>query len=202
MEESDLFKTLVFPADQEILILNVPADVMIPKRAVTKISSLKGRCRFAAVFTLSQEELRKMLPDIAEITDENTNLWICYPKKSSSLNSDLSREFVWKIMQPLGLGPASQKSVDATWSALRFKLASVIVRKAPFVSLYIDFTNRIVTLPDDVKVVLDADHLVDVFSKMSFTHKKEYIEAIIEAKKLETRGKRIRQMVEILKSKK
>jgi hypothetical protein len=140
--------------------------------------------------------------DIIKITSENTSLWICYPKKSSSFNSDLSREIVWEVMEPLGLGPVSQKSIDGTWSALRFKLASMIVRRAPVDSPYIDLINRVVTLPADVKDELEVNGLLDIFSKMSFTHKKEYIEAVIEANKPETREKRIRQMVEILHNRK
>ena len=48
-------------------------------------------------------------------------LWVCYPKKSAKIESDLSRDVIWELMQDSGLRPVTQVSIDKTWSALHFR---------------------------------------------------------------------------------
>jgi hypothetical protein len=49
--------------------------------------------------------------------------WFGYPKLSSALAGDLSREVVWQVVSARGLRPVSQVAMDETWSALRFRPA-------------------------------------------------------------------------------
>ncbi len=65
-----------------------------------------------------------------------------------------------------------------------------------------DSEKRIVEVPKDFADSLKKADLTEVFSKMSFTHQKEYVRAIIEAKKEETRIRRIEKFVESIKEKK
>lgn len=59
-----------------------------------------------------------------------------------------------------------------------------------------DKEPRIVEIPQDVKEAFDLNPgTEDLFRRYSFTHQKEYISTIIEAKKKETREKRIAQMI-------
>ena len=46
-------------------------------------------------------------------------LWLAYPKKSGAIRSDLSRDQGWGTLEPHGLLPVTQVTLDATWSALR-----------------------------------------------------------------------------------
>ena len=48
-------------------------------------------------------------------------LWISYPKRSSKVKTDLSRDVGWDVVANAGLRPVTQVSVDETWSALRFR---------------------------------------------------------------------------------
>ncbi len=48
-------------------------------------------------------------------------LWIASPKKTSGVESDLSRDVGWEPLERAGYHPVTQVSVDDTWSALRFK---------------------------------------------------------------------------------
>jgi hypothetical protein len=50
-------------------------------------------------------------------------LWTCYPKLTSASAGELSRDVLWKAMEPHGLRPVSMVAIDATWSGMRFKLA-------------------------------------------------------------------------------
>ena len=65
-----------------------------------------------------------------------------------------------------------------------------------------DLEKRTVEVPKDFADALKKVNLQDVFSKMSFTHQKEYVRAIVEAKKEETRIRRIEKTIEQLISKK
>ena len=64
-----------------------------------------------------------------------------------------------------------------------------------------DLEKRVVEVPKDFADALKKTDLTEVFSKMSFTHQKEYVRAIIEAKKEETRIRRIEKTIEQLISK-
>jgi Domain of unknown function (DUF1905)/Bacteriocin-protection, YdeI or OmpD-Associated len=64
-----------------------------------------------------------------------------------------------------------------------------------------DDAPRVVQLPDDLTALLNknpqADHF---FRKLSYTHKKEYVEWINSAKKQETRQKRLEKTIAMLGS--
>ena len=68
------------------------------------------------------------------------------------------------------------------------------------VTVEADAAPREVEVPADVAEALKAAKLSAVFEKLSYTHRKEYINAIAEAKKPETRARRIAKMIGELKS--
>jgi len=65
-----------------------------------------------------------------------------------------------------------------------------------------DLEKRTVEVPKDLAVALKKAGLTHVFAKMSFTHQKEYVNAVNEAKKAETRIRRIEKTIEMLAEKK
>lgn len=67
------------------------------------------------------------------------------------------------------------------------------------VELCEDTQERIVEIPTDVKILFDAhDAAKKLFDEMSFTHRKEYIRWITDAKKPETRENRKLKMIEMI----
>jgi len=48
--------------------------------------------------------------------------WIAYPK-GAQLGTDLNRDTLSKLVQPEGIQPVRQISLDDTWSAMRFRPA-------------------------------------------------------------------------------
>lgn len=60
------------------------------------------------------------------------------------------------------------------------------------VAMEVDTKPRTVTVPRDLAEALDVDEAATAaFDKLSFTHKREYVEWIEEAKRPETRARRI-----------
>ncbi|MBX7171437.1 MAG: YdeI/OmpD-associated family protein [Pyrinomonadaceae bacterium] len=64
-----------------------------------------------------------------------------------------------------------------------------------------DDAPRTVEVPADLAEALKNADLTEAFEKMSFTHRKEYVNAVIEAKKPETRLRRIEKTIEKLSTK-
>ncbi len=71
------------------------------------------------------------------------------------------------------------------------------------VSVEEDVEERVITVPAELKRALKENpEAKAVFEKLSYTHKREYVTWINEAKKDETRARRIAQTVERLKQSK
>lgn len=65
--------------------------------------------------------LTATLPTTLAQIREGAILWLAYPKLSSSLASDLSRDTIRSIVPHYGHDTVSQIAIDADWSALRLK---------------------------------------------------------------------------------
>jgi hypothetical protein len=62
-----------------------------------------------------------------------------------------------------------------------------------------DETVRTVAVPAQFEKLIKKEGLLPIFKKLSYTHRKEYCRWITEAKKQETRLKRLERAIEMLK---
>jgi hypothetical protein len=67
------------------------------------------------------------------------------------------------------------------------------------VVLWKDEEERTVDVPTPFQKLMKQEGLLPVFEKLSYTHRKEYCRWIREAKKEETRSRRLGQAIEMLK---
>ena len=67
------------------------------------------------------------------------------------------------------------------------------------VTLEVDRTERAVAVPDDLCAALHEAGLSARFDGLSFTHRREYVTWITDAKKPDTRARRITQTIERLR---
>jgi hypothetical protein len=67
-------------------------------------------------------------------------------------------------------------------------------------TITLDTTPRTVDVPDDAAAALTKAKLRAKFDALAYTHQKEHVQAITEAKKPETRAKRIQAMLSMLRS--
>lgn len=78
--------------------------------------------------------------------------------------------------------------------------AGVAAGDSVTVAVALDSAPRVVDVPPDFKQALARDAVAQThFEKLSYSHKREYVEAIVEAKRPETRARRIAKAVEILR---
>ncbi len=61
--------------------------------------------------------------------------------------------------------------------------------------LKFDSAPRTIEAPDDLNQALAAAGMRDMFDSMSFTHRKEWINAVLDAKRPQTRAKRVNDCV-------
>lgn len=64
-----------------------------------------------------------------------------------------------------------------------------------------DIEERLVGIPGDFKTLLLKEKLLPYFESLAFTHRKEFVRWIEEAKKAETRQRRLEKAIEMLKNK-
>ena len=85
-----------------------------------------GRYDFVQLFVKSISELAEPGSVALKAVTYDGPLWIWYCKRSSKVDTDISRETGWDVISQAGLRPVAQISIDETWSALRFRPAERI----------------------------------------------------------------------------
>ncbi len=73
----------------------------------------------AIIFLRSRADVQENLPGMLASLTAETLLWLAYPKGGAA---DINRDSLWELVQPMNLRPVRQIALDATWSALRFRL--------------------------------------------------------------------------------
>lgn len=72
----------------------------------------------ALLFCLSSADLDELLPPAQKALGDGL-LWVCWPKKTSGVPTDLTEDVVRKVALARGLVDTKVCAVDATWSGLR-----------------------------------------------------------------------------------
>jgi hypothetical protein len=150
--------------------------------------------------------MEKELNKILKLIKENITLWIYYPKITSGLQTDLSRDKGWeKLLDHEEMRWLSLISFDDTWSAFACRLMTSVDEKRNAKKTtrpIIDFINpekKLVRLPEDFADILKKNKKTEsFFNSLSFTNRKEYVEWIITAKREETRNARLAGSIERL----
>jgi hypothetical protein len=75
----------------------------------------------ALLFAAGSADLQSQYTIAKPALAPTTMLWVMYPKKSSGIKTDLSREEGWSVITVDGWQGVRQIAVDETWSALRYK---------------------------------------------------------------------------------
>ncbi|MBX3259494.1 MAG: DUF1905 domain-containing protein [Labilithrix sp.] len=88
----------------------------------TKTTASPKRADAVLAFAASRAALTALLPKVVSVAG-STPLWIAYPKTTSGVKTDLTRDVGWEAVERAGLRAVTQVAVDDTWSALRFRPA-------------------------------------------------------------------------------
>jgi hypothetical protein len=176
------------------LTMEIPLDVSVSHE-------LQGTFQQIHCFVSNRAELERLVPQAIPALESPGFFWIYFPKKSSKMQTDLSRDTGWETMREAGFRPVSLIALDDTWSALAFHRASAVPsrstsRKHQENKKYIDRKRRTLKLPPDLgKQFAHNRRAAERFRRLSFTHRREYVEWILEAKRPDTRTRRIKKLV-------
>ena len=84
------------------------------------LSGLFSRLDFIQLFATERRRLERQLSALKQRLAPAGMLWICWPKKAPSLETDLTREVVRAAGLHAGLVDVKVCAVDADWSGLQF----------------------------------------------------------------------------------
>ncbi|OQP40714.1 hypothetical protein A4H97_13910 [Niastella yeongjuensis] len=191
IKEGFTLRTINAPADFKKELGPLPDDV--------SISPTAKNYQQIHWFLLNKAQLDKELPKVLPLVKEDVLCWCYYPKGTSSLQTDLTRDKGWdNLLKQPQVHWITLVSFNDTWSVFAFRLKTEADKKKaanqterPILE-YIDPLKKIVRLPDDLQAVLAKNKKAGTyFESLPFSHKKEYVEWIVTAKRAETREKRI-----------
>lgn len=187
-----------------LVLIHAPDDCVHLLDDVALITHATGEkpASQLVLFAVSSNELAHELGILKDYISPETLFWVCYPKKSGAIASDLILMRSWDVVTEAGFRGQTSVSINDDWSALRLTNAP---KARPSIcdlpmeerkSEGIDYVNRTVQLPPDaLKMTGGYPGLSAFFDSLSFTAKKEFALSIADAKKEETRRKRIEKMI-------
>jgi hypothetical protein len=125
MNVNAIAKKLGMKASMRALLIAAPTgylEMLAPLPEDVVVSDvMKGTHQFVQFFATRKSEIKKSVPMLLKHAAPGALFWITYPKKTSGVESDPSREMVWDAMSGTGWRAVSQIAIDKVWSALRFR---------------------------------------------------------------------------------
>ncbi len=201
-----ILEKLQLKDEKNLLIQGLPSTV---EKQFVKLSFAKNvtpllksrKIDFALVFAISHKQLKDILRDVVPALQQDAKLWVAYPKVSSKIVSDLSRDCNWECISQYGLEGIRLITLDSIWTATRFKKAEHI--KIPSIShdiAGVEIDNRnLINTPAELEQLFNNNKPAKAFFEtLSATNKKEYITWITGAKKEETKLARLEATIDKL----
>lgn len=203
IKNGDILYTLNAPKDFNKSLQGLPAGV--------KITSSGNPYNQVHWFVMNKAQMEKEMSKVMKLLKPEVTVWVYYPKGTSKIQTDLTRDKGWDCLLAEGdkLTWISLISFDDTWSVFGFRAKNDADKKKeakPKVEReifnWVNPQTKEVKLPDDLTTALKKNKkLSKYFHSLAFSHKKEYIEWIVTAKREETRTNRIAGTLEMLEKK-
>ena len=157
-------------------------------------------------FVQNQAQMEKDLNKVLRMMKDGVICWAYYPKGSSGIQTDLTRDKGWDKLLAIDFQWLSLISFDNTWSTFAFRLKTEADAKKDakpkeerLIFQYADPKTKTVIVPDDLaKAFTKNKEARKLFDALAYSHRREYVEWIITAKKEETRATRIQGTIERL----
>jgi hypothetical protein len=94
--------------------------------SLTESSRGGGMYPFVQVFATRLSRITRFAKKLSKLAAPNALVWISYPKKTSKVKGDLSRDVIREAMKGVGWRAVSIVAIDDVWSALRFRPAGQV----------------------------------------------------------------------------
>lgn len=209
MPAQTLLEKLQLNEEKNLLIQGLPSSI---EKQFVKLNFSKGitpllktrKIDFALVFAFNQLQLLNILKEVIPALHDEAKFWIAYPKATSKIASDLSRDKNWDCVSDYGFEAVRLIALDNVWTAGRFKRSETEFTKPKNFSSTnpapgVDYSKRTIKIPDALQQLFNKNKKAAVFfESLPFTHRREYVEWIVGAKRDETRKKRLTTTMEKL----
>lgn len=125
MAVSRLSKKLGVQPGDRVLVVNPPHGYKsmlepLPRGAEILLGGA-GPFDVVQCFAASRAELAQRVLPALRTARPDAVVWLCFPKKSSKVKTDLSRDSGWEVVEAAGWQGAAVTAIDQTWSARRFR---------------------------------------------------------------------------------
>lgn len=199
VKENSTLLTINAPDSFKKTLHDLPAGVSIRETAKTYDQ--------VHWFVRDRKQMEKQLRDVLALLKENIIVWVYFPKSSSGIQTDLTRDKGWDCLldESEKISWIGLVSFDATWSVFGFRAKTGADKKKEArptvreVFNWVDPVSKTVTLPPDLLTAFKKNQKEAArFDTLSFTNKKEYIEWIVTAKRDDTRKVRVAGTIERL----
>jgi hypothetical protein len=134
MTAQTLLEKLQLQDEKNLLIQGLPSSIekqfvkLTFSKSVTPLLKTR-KIDFALVFAVSQRQLVDILKDVIPALGIDAKFWIAYPKLTSKIASDLSRDKNWDFVSDYGFEAVRMVALDNVWSAARFKKQDAGIKK-------------------------------------------------------------------------
>ena len=202
---------LKIKAGDTLLTLNEPSEFQKGLNGLPKgVKVIESGKDYNQVhwFVMNRAQLEKEMSKVMKLVKPGVIVWVYYPKGTSKLQTDLSRDTGWDCLMAESdkLTWINLISFNDTWSVFGFRAKTEADRKKEAkpkaereIFNWVNPKTKEVKLPDDMAATLKKNKkAVDFFNSLSFSNKKEYIEWIVTAKREETRNERLGGTIERL----
>src|ERR1700752_1732988 len=126
MSDNALAKKMKLKPGQRAAIINATDGYVDPLRPlpdqVELVDQLDGSFDWVQVFLKNQAELEQLLPGLVNALKPEGLLWLSFPKGTSKIQTDLTRDKGWDALQQVNLKWINLISVNETWSAFSVRL--------------------------------------------------------------------------------
>jgi len=125
MSDNPLIKKIKLKPGQRAVVVNAPdgyIEGLRPLPEGVEIGrQLDGVFDWVQVFMKTQAELEQLLPTVTAALKPAGMLWITFPKGTSKIQTDLTRDKGWDALRAFELKWITLVSVDETWSAFALR---------------------------------------------------------------------------------
>ena len=122
MPELTLAKKMKLKSGLKAAVINAPEAYLDGLQHDADISSkLSGKFDWIQIFVKNKAELDALAPKAAKALKPESTLWISFPKGTSKIQTDLTRDKGWEGVQSLDLKWINLVSVNETWSAFAMR---------------------------------------------------------------------------------
>jgi len=122
MPESPLAKKMKLKAGSRAAVINAPEKYLEELKHDAEISQkLSGKFDWIQIFVKNKSGADLLIPKAAKVLKPESILWISFPKGTSKIQTDLTRDKGWDVIQTLDLKWITLISVNETWSAFALR---------------------------------------------------------------------------------